>query len=242
MTTERSRYLAAHLGSPANGRSSRASGLSWSATRATQPLPNHLPRRRPSPSRCLRWPSTACASLDRQVPTRAADEPAVDTAGDHADPGPPSHAAACPPPPVTTSLRSDTADAGSHGHRTPRLDAGHLDARTPAPGTGQRRVDRHAWTLDARTGRRTLAEDTDTVTKARPASGPPGPPPPAAARWATNRVAADSAAALGNHDGSAVATPPAQDRLLHYQPAARSLRRPSRAPAHCSPRTMSGRA
>jgi len=134
-----------------------------------------------------------------------------------------------------------TPDAQA-GHRTPRLDAGHLDARTPAPGTGQRRVDRHAWTLDARTGRRTLAEDTDTVTKARPASGPPGPPPPAAARSATNRVAADSAAALGNHDGSAVATPPSQDRLLHYQPAARSLRRPSRAPAHCSPRTMSGRA
>src|SRR5215218_1706612 len=170
MTTERSRYLAAHLGSPANGRSSRASGLSWSATRATQPLPNHLPRRRPSPSRCLRWPSTACASLDRQVPTRAADEPAVNTAATTPTPALPAMRLPARRRPSTTSFRSDTADAGSHGHRTPRLDAGHLDARTPAPGTGQRRVDRHAWTLDARTGRRTLAEDTDTVTKARPAS------------------------------------------------------------------------
>jgi hypothetical protein len=46
-----------------------------------------------------------------------------------------------------------------------------------------RRWDRQAWTLDARTGHRTPAEDTDRVTTARPASGPPGPPRRATARW-----------------------------------------------------------
>jgi hypothetical protein len=37
----------------------------------------------------------ACASLDHQVPTRAVEEPVVDTAVDNANPGHPSHAAAC---------------------------------------------------------------------------------------------------------------------------------------------------
>ena len=59
-----------------------------------------------------------------------------------------------PPPRCMTSLRPDTADAGTHGHRTP--DSGHLDAQTPAPDTGHRspgqaRVDtgRSHRTLDA---------------------------------------------------------------------------------------------
>jgi hypothetical protein len=54
------------------------------------------------------------------------------------------------PPRFTTSPRSDPADAGTQGHRTP--DIGHLDGWTPAnrtPDTGH--VDRHASTLDART-------------------------------------------------------------------------------------------
>src|SRR5215211_7667978 len=108
-------------------------------------MPNHLPRRRPSPNRHLGWPSTACASFEHEAPTRADDEPVVDAAGDHADPGHPSHTAACPPPRCMTSLRPDTADAATHRHRTPTPDAGqrtpdsgHLDAHTPAPDTGHR--------------------------------------------------------------------------------------------------------
>jgi hypothetical protein len=108
-------------------------------------MPNHLPRRRPGPNRRLGWPSTACASFERQAPTQADDEPGMDAAGDHADPGHPSRTAACPPPRSRTSLRPDTADAATHRHRTPTPDAGqrtpdsgHLDAQTPAPDTGHR--------------------------------------------------------------------------------------------------------
>jgi hypothetical protein len=64
----------------------------------------------------------------------------MDAAGDHADPGHPSHTAACPrraPGPhfgLTQRTRQRT-DTG-RPHRTP--DSGHLDAQTPAPDTGQR--------------------------------------------------------------------------------------------------------
>ena len=147
---------------PPNERSSRAPGLSWSATRSSWPLSNHLPRRRPSPNRNLRWPSTACASFEHEAPTQADHEPGMDAAGDHADPGHPSRTAACPPPRSRTSLRPDAADAATHKpgrpHRTP--DSGHLDAQTPAPDTGQRSrgqasVDtgRSHWTPDAGRGR-----------------------------------------------------------------------------------------
>jgi hypothetical protein len=68
--------------------------------------------------------------------TTAKSEPVVDRAGDHADPGHPSRAAACPTAGSTTLLRSDTADAGTHGLWTLR----RLH-RTPDTG----RVDRHAW-------------------------------------------------------------------------------------------------
>jgi hypothetical protein len=137
MTTQRSRRFAAHPGSPPTG-DPRAHPAHPGSPRGR---PSHyldqLPPRRRSPGRRLRWPSTAYASLDRQVPTRAADELAVDRAGDHADAGHPSHAAVCPTAPSTTS-RSDTVDAGTHGHWTPTPDTGHLDAQTPAPDTGQR--------------------------------------------------------------------------------------------------------
>jgi hypothetical protein len=134
---------------------------------------HHFPRRRPSPSRRLHWPSTACASLDRLVPTRADDEPVVDTTGDHADPGHPSHAAACP-----TAALHDLTPGGHSRRGTPRTPDAHTGHRPPDTWTlrrphrtlGTGRVDRHAWTLDARTGHWTLAEDADTVTKARSAS------------------------------------------------------------------------
>jgi hypothetical protein len=60
-----------------------------------------------------------------------------------------------PPPRCMTSLRPDTADAGTHGHRTP--DTGHRTAdtwtlRRPHRTLDTGRLDRHAWTLVARTG------------------------------------------------------------------------------------------
>jgi hypothetical protein len=140
----------------------------------------------------LGWPSTACASFERQAPTQADDEPGMDAAGDHADPGHPSRTAACPPPRSRTSLRPDTADAATHRHRTPTPDAGqrtpdsgHLDAQTPAPDTGHR-------TPDAGRGR-------GQVTTARPASGPPEPPRRATVRWDAQPCSCGRApAALGS--------------------------------------------
>jgi hypothetical protein len=64
-------------------------------------------------------------------------------------PSHPSRRLPGPPPRSTTSLRSDS---GRGNARTPDDHTGHrhLDAQTPAPDTG--RLDRHVWTLDARTG------------------------------------------------------------------------------------------
>ena len=156
----RTRYAPA----PTNERSSRAPGLSWSATRSSWPLPNHLPRRRPGPNRRLGWPSTACASFERQAPTQADDEPGMDAAGDHADPGHPSRTAACP----TAALQdltwaghsgrgnAQTPDAGHRTADTGQRTPGRSDARTghwtPVPWTGKR----GHWSLAPDTGHRTL--------------------------------------------------------------------------------------
>jgi len=62
-------------------------------------------------------------------------------------------------------------DAGTHGpdthagHRTPDIRTLRRPYRTPDSGRVM---------LDARTRHRTLTEDTDTLTKARPGSAPPG--------------------------------------------------------------------
>jgi hypothetical protein len=53
-----------------------------------------------------------------------------------------------PPPRCMTSLRPDTADAGTHGHRT----ADTWTLRRPHRTLDTGRLDRHAWTLVARTG------------------------------------------------------------------------------------------
>src|SRR5215211_2278487 len=188
---------------PTNESSSRAPGLSWSATRSSWPLPNHLPRRRPGPHRRLSWPSTTCASFEHEAPTQADHEPGMDAAGDHADPGHPSRTAACP-----TAALPDLTSAGHSGHgnaQTPdahtgrrtvdvgQRTPGRSDARTghwtAVPWTGKR----GHWSLAPDTGHRTLAEDVDRLTKARPASGPPGPPRRATARWDANRVLVDGA-------------------------------------------------
>jgi len=151
-------------------------------------------------NRHLGWPSTTCASFEHEAPTQTDDEPGMDAADDHADPGHPSRTAACP-----TAALQDLTSAGHSGrgnaqtpdahtgrrHRTP--DSGQLDAgqRTPgrsdtrtghstsAPWTGKR----GQWSLAPDTGHWTSAEDVDRLTKARPASGPPGPPRRATARW-----------------------------------------------------------
>ena len=125
-----------------------------------------------------------------------------------------------PPPRSRTSLWPDTADAATHRHRRRHRTPGR---RTPDTWTLRRPhrtldsgpVDRQAWTLVARTGHRTpdtghrtLAEDVDRVTTARPVSGPPGPPRRATARWdaqpcSCGRPLRRSAA----HAGSAVRPP-----------------------------------
>jgi hypothetical protein len=153
MTTQRSRRLAAH---PARHQRAIPAPIqpipvAHAVNPATTPTNSHDDGE--VQGRRLRWPSTAYASLDRQVPTRAADELAVDRAGDHADAGHPSHTAVCPTAPSTTS-RSDTVDAGTHGHRTP----------TRTPDTGHRTPGRS----DARTGHRTAAAWTGTRAAGHP--------------------------------------------------------------------------
>jgi predicted dehydrogenase len=66
-----------------------------------------------------------------------------------------------PPPPSLTTPRSDTADAGTHGHRTPTLDTGRRTPGRSDARTGHRTA--VAWTgtrghcpLAPDTGRRTL--------------------------------------------------------------------------------------
>jgi hypothetical protein len=165
----------------------RAFSLSWSVTRSTWPLPNHLPRRRPGPSRCRRWASTACASFERQAPIRADDQPVVDTVR-----------ATTPTPAVlavwllaasarlTNSPGSDTADAErpDSGRRMPRCPDAQLDTgrRTPTPDSGH--LDAHTghWTphrsrdiarVDTGRSHRTLGRRmllrTGQADKARPA-------------------------------------------------------------------------
>jgi hypothetical protein len=112
------------------------------------------------PSRRRRWPSTACASLSArlQLGRRRAGR---GHGGRPRRPGGPSRAAACPPPRSLTSLRPDTADAGTHGQRTPTGDrtpntgdrpADTWTLRRPHRTLDTGRVDRQAWTLVARTG------------------------------------------------------------------------------------------
>jgi hypothetical protein len=92
------------------------------------------------PHRRLGWPSTACASFKREAPTQADHEPVMDAAGDHPDPGHPSHTAACP----TAALHLTSA-----GH------SGRGNPQTPDAHTGRRRADvgqRTPGRSDARTG------------------------------------------------------------------------------------------
>jgi hypothetical protein len=135
------------------------------------------PRRRPSPGRRLRWPSTACASFERhalttwQITSRSWIRRAT-------TPTPPIPAGGCLAhrrAPGLHSGRKRTRDRPDTGrpHRTPT--PGRSDARTGHRTRGQARVDtgRSHRTLDAERRPRTRTGD-----KARPASGPPGPATP----------------------------------------------------------------
>jgi hypothetical protein len=123
----------------------------------------------------------------------------MDTAGDHADPRPiPSHAAACP----TAALHGLTpvGHSGRGNARTPDAHTGHRapdtwTLRRPYRTVDTGRVDRHAWTLDARTGhwtpdagrgRKHGDEGTAGIRTSWANT-------PAAARWDTNRVPVGSA-------------------------------------------------
>src|SRR4029453_2902878 len=170
-------------------------------------------RRRPGPNRNLRWPSTACASFEHEAPTQADHEPVMDTAGDHADPGHPSHTAACP-------RRAPRPHFGRTQRTRQRTDTGRRTAdtwtlRRPHRQLESGPVDRQAWTLVARTGHRTpdtghhtghrtLAEDVEQGDEGAAAIRPywahtprdrtlGGPP----AFWWTAPAALDSPCRLG---------------------------------------------
>jgi hypothetical protein len=124
------------------------------------------------------------ASLKRHGPTWGRRRAVVDTAGDHADPGHPSRATACPLPRSTT-IPVGCSGRSRHGHRTPDRtpEAGHWtpgrsDTRPHrTPDTDQ--LDSHPWD----TGR---SHRTPTRTGRRqhsPGVGPPGSPRRATACW-----------------------------------------------------------
>ena len=158
-------------------------------------------------------------------------------------------AAACPTAalhdlPVGHSGRGNGWTPDVHtGHRTP--DAWTL--RCPHRTLESGRVDGHAWTrghwtLAPDTGHRTRAEDVEPVTKARPASAPPGLLRPAAARWDAQPCSCGQRRGDCNHDGSAAGPPASARRPLRT--ARKLLGRPAdqaAPPAHCCPQTITGR-
>jgi hypothetical protein len=201
-----------HRQPPTDGRSSPASRLSRSATGRPGPLPNHRPRDDPSPSRSAAGPA-------RPVPaSRARLQPRQTTRrrghGGRPRRPRPSQPCGCRP----HRHARDLIPVGHNGRRGP--DTGHLDAQTPAADTGH--LDRPRGPPDARTGHRT----PDAGQKR-------GHGHDSAAGVRTSRVAMPSDHALRR---------PTVFALSHYQPAPRPLRRPSGAPAHCCPRTITGRA
>ena len=170
-------------------------------------------------------------------------EPFADTAG-RPDPAPPGRMAARRTDALQEVTGADTADADAE-----RADT---DPGTPDVHPGQWTADRghHPrghWTLTRTpdTGRVDATEYPDRATSTRQAPdrhpGPPRPPDCTLGRRTVDLWTAP--AAPGNDEGSAtVRYLPARDYLQHYQAPARSLRRPSRALAHCPPPTITGRA
>jgi hypothetical protein len=124
------------------------SDLSRWATPVDLPTANHLPttaKSKPTPPLA----SAACASSKRQAPTRADDVPVVQTAGDHADPGHPSVR-------LPAHRRAPRLHFGRTQRTRTRTDTGRRTLDTWTLGRPHRTldtggVDRHVWTLDART-------------------------------------------------------------------------------------------
>jgi hypothetical protein len=165
----------------ANERSSPAPGLSWSATRSIWPCPTTSHGDGQVQTDASAGPAPPAPASSTRLRLRQTTSRAWTQRATTPTPAIPAVRRPAPPPRSRTSLRPDTADAATHRHRTPTPDAdtGRRTAdtwtlrrphRTPVPWTGKR-------------GHRTLAEDVDRATKARPASGPPGPPRRATARW-----------------------------------------------------------
>jgi hypothetical protein len=185
----------------------------------TQPLPvdlptaNDLPRRRPSST--LRWPSTAFASFEGQAPTSGRRPTVVDIAGDHADPGHPSRAAA-----GLIATPRDLIPVGHSGHPE-RTDVGGrtLDTWT------LRRPHRTPATWQAPVGHRTLAPDTGHRTP--DAGHQRGHGDDSTAGIRTTLAARERPHAKTPNRVCALALPA----------GCSAARRPSGASAHCSPET-----
>ena len=153
---------------PTNERSSRAPGLSWSATRSSWPLPNHLPT---TTARSKPTPRLAQHHL-RQLRARGSDS-GRRRAGHGRSGRPrrprPSQPYGClphrraPGPHFGRTQRTRQRTNTGRPHRTPTPDA-DTGRRTADTWTLRRPhrtldigpVDRQAWTLAARTGHRTL--------------------------------------------------------------------------------------
>jgi hypothetical protein len=159
----------------------------------------------------------------------------------------PSWPCGCCPPhrraPQSHRCRHRGRGRGTRGHR-PRdtgrphrtVDSGRVDITCADTGRSPGHRTPDAWTRPStRTGRTSTRQAPDRH------PGPPRPPDRPLSRRTMDLWTAP--AALGNDDGSTTTRYlPARDYLPRYQAPAQSLRRPSRALAHCSPRMISGRA
>src|SRR5215211_8711614 len=209
------------------------------ALATAQPPPTTTAKSKPTPL----LPSTARASFERQAPTRADHEPVVDAAGDHADPGHPSRAAACP-----AAALHDLTSAGHSGRgnaRTP--DTGHRTAdtwtlRRPHRTLDTGRLDRHAWTLVARTGHWTpdAGRGHRQGDEGTAGSGPPGPPRRATARWDAQTMFLWTAPAVPLSPWRLGGEATFQREIALALPCSCLVAPPgpSGASAHCCPRTV----
>src|SRR5512132_4126261 len=159
---------------PTNERSSRAPGLSWSATRSSWPLPTTSHDDGQVQTDASAGPAPPASASSTRLRLRQTTSRAWTQRATTPTPAIPPVRRPAPPPRSRTSLRPDTADAATHKHRTPTPDtgqltpdSGHLDAQTPAPDTGHRprgqasvdtgrshrTPDTGHWTPDASRGR-----------------------------------------------------------------------------------------
>jgi hypothetical protein len=169
-TTQRSRHLAAHPGSPPTG--------------DPRAHPANPGRPRGRPRHC---PTTAYNDGQVQATLRRPNRPAPPSTarfrpgsrrtgrGHRRRPrrprGHPSHAATCPPPPLHHLPAGHSGRGGRGNPRTP--DTGHLSAQTPAPDTGQRPRGQARVLLDTRTRHWTAPCTSSSCSPPRPRSAGP---------------------------------------------------------------------